>query len=130
MKLLDSWLESRKARVVVDGACSQELALTNQVYQGTVLAPPLWNTYFADARSVAVEDNFEDMFFADDFNLYKAFLASTANDLVTQSLDERQEALHVWGERNQVQFDAAKESKHILHKKHPQGEDFKILGVL
>ena len=31
---------------------------------------------------------------------------------------------------NQVRFDAAKESKHVLHRRKPQGESFKILGAL
>ena len=47
--------------------------LHNQVYQGTVWGPPLWNCYFADARHVAVKEGFSDIFFADDLNLYKAF---------------------------------------------------------
>ena len=50
LKLVASWLEGREAFVVVDGACSQSASLRNMVFQGTVWGPPLWNTYFGDAR--------------------------------------------------------------------------------
>jgi hypothetical protein len=41
-----------------------------------------------------------------------------------------QQELHTWGKANQVVFDPAKESLHILLKSEPGGEDFKILGVV
>ena len=34
-----------------------------------------------------------------------------------------------WGDANQVSFDAAKESKHILSTTDPEGSTFKLLGV-
>ena len=42
---------------------------------------------------------------------------------------ECQSALHAWGRANQVQFDASKESFHVLSRTDPEGEDFKMLGV-
>jgi len=118
------------ALVVVNGAYSKNLVLTNMVYQGTVLGPPLWNSYFADARLVAEAEGLDDTFFADDLNLFRAFPTSTANDLITNSLEEGQAAVHTWGVKNQVQFDAGKESFHILHRRRPKGESFKIMGIL
>ena len=44
-----SWLEPRSAHVVVDGVQSRQCMLSDSVYQGTVLGPPLWNTHFAGA---------------------------------------------------------------------------------
>ena len=100
------------------------------VYQGTVLGPPLWNCYFADARLVAEAEGFQDTFFADDLNLYKAFPSNTAGHAVYNALGQCQASLHTWGEKNQVLFDASKESKHILHRRRPEGDNFRILGVL
>ena len=130
LRLLNDWLSHRLATVVVDGAFSREMLLENMVYQGTVWGPPLWNTYFADARFVAEAEGFNDTFFADDLNLFRAFPSTASNRTVKEALEDCQTALHKWGERNQVAFDAGKESQHILHRRHPEGENFRILGVL
>ena len=116
--------------MVVDGAFSTEMMLTNMVYQGPVWGPPLWNSYFADARLEAEAEGFEDTFFADDLNLFRAFPSSTNNTTVKEVLRDCQTALHKWGEKNQVSFDASKECQHILHRRKPEGDNFKILGVL
>ncbi len=44
--LLVSWLDDRVSRVVVAGRSSPEEPLTDSVFQGTVLGPPLWNLFF------------------------------------------------------------------------------------
>ena len=41
LQVLDSWLETRTAQVVVEGVRSSEATLTNQVFQGTVWGPSL-----------------------------------------------------------------------------------------
>ena len=130
LRLVGSWLQYRRAAVVVDGKFSKEMILTNMVYQGTVWGPPLWNCYFGDSRLVAEEEGFHDTFFADDLNLYKVFPSQTGTEMVTEALDECQARLHTWGGMNQVVFDPAKESKHVLHRRKPKGESFCILGVL
>ena len=51
-KLLDvfmSWLRERTAEVVVNGCSSEQLSLKNMVFQGTVLGPMLWNSFYNDA---------------------------------------------------------------------------------
>ena len=40
-----------------------------------------------------------------------------------------QHELHCWGAANQVAFDAAKESRHILSVSDPMGDGFRLLGV-
>ena len=42
VKLFESWLEERRARVLVGGTQSNEIPLKNMVFQGTVLGPILW----------------------------------------------------------------------------------------
>jgi len=49
LAVLKSWLQERKASVVVGGAKSEEFSMSNMVYQGTVLGPPLWNVFFCEA---------------------------------------------------------------------------------
>ena len=45
---LKDFLSERIGYVCLDGVQSLPMQLANMVFQGTVLGPPLWNTYFAD----------------------------------------------------------------------------------
>ena len=55
LAFLRSWLADRVAVVVLSGAQSENASLQNMVFQGTVLGPPLWNTFFADVATVVQE---------------------------------------------------------------------------
>ena len=46
LNFLDSYLQPRRAKVVVEGISSQDFEIANTVFQGTVLGPPLWNIFF------------------------------------------------------------------------------------
>ena len=46
-----------------------------------------------------------------------------------RSLDNCQQELHKWGVANQVCFDAAKESQHVISISEPSGNNFRLLGV-
>ena len=48
LDFLNAYLEPRLGQVAVDGALSYVLDLTDTVFQGTVLGPTLWNTFFND----------------------------------------------------------------------------------
>ena len=50
--VIESWLRSRPAHVVVGGAQSVELSLFNMVFQGTVLGPSLWNSAYTRKSSM------------------------------------------------------------------------------
>jgi hypothetical protein len=45
-------------------------------------------------------------------------------------IDSCQGELYAWGRANQVAFDPAKESKHILSLTDPIGDNFRLLGVI
>ena len=130
IRLMVSWLKERVAQVVVEGAKSIEVALTNMVYQGTVWGPTLWNLFFEDARHAINEWLFEEAVYADDLNAFREFSHDTENSVVKSCLDSCQNELHKWGRANRVTFEAKKESKHVLSLREPEGEDFKILGVV
>ena len=51
-----------------------------------------------------------------------------ANELIRGDIDRCQSNLHLWGEANQMTFDPAKESKHIVSLTGPEGDNFKIIG--
>ena len=84
------------------------------VYQGTVLGPPLWNVFDEDAAIAIRVHGFCEIVFADDLNACKAFELTAANNEIVSDLTKWQHEVHTWGKANQVSFDVAKESMHIL----------------
>ena len=123
--LLSSWLRNRESAVVVSGVESSWKPILDQVFQGTVLGPPLWNLYFADFGRPLTDLDFEHTTFADDMNAWQSFdgLAILLN---------AQSKVHEYGNANQVQLDACKESFHYLHAQDGfsfSGDpSFRILG--
>ena len=130
VNVIAAWLEPRTARVCVDGVLSDPFVLEDMVFQGTVLGPPFWNVFYADARQSISNIGFEECVFADDLNCWKVFKDSSNNTDILQACHECQKSLHSWGAANQVIFESEKESTHILDKLRPHGDNFKILGVL
>ena len=129
VNVLSSWLRQRSSQVVVGGAYSQDMVLNNMVFQGTVNGPTLWNIYFEDARQAINEWLFNEVVFADDLNAFRVFPSTTNNASIDTAITNCQSELHKWGRANQVAFDAAKESRHILSLTEPAGDNFKLLGV-
>ena len=88
------------------------------MFQGTVLGPPLWNTFFADSNRPLTKKGFSATAFADDLNAWKAFrldrMSATRLDGPLSELLAAQAELHKWGASNQVLCDPVKESFHIL----------------
>ena len=78
VNVLASWLRDRKAKVIVGGKSSKMFELANMVFQGTVLGPPLRNTFYEDARQAVQDANFQAVVYADDLNAYRLFSCSTS----------------------------------------------------
>ena len=72
---------------------------------------------------------FQSTFFADDLSCYKVYDGTLQNEALTEELGDCQSTLHSWGEANQVVFDAAKETFHVLHRTDAWGDSFRALGV-
>jgi hypothetical protein len=129
LEVLKSWLRQRSAQVVVGGSQSDRFDMSNMVYQGTVLGPILWNVFYEDARKAIGERWFTEVVYADDLNAYREYSGTTENGSIMEVMGHCQEDLHSWGRANQVEFDPAKESMHILSASCPEGPSFKLLGV-
>lgn len=128
--VLASWLEDRKAQVVVEGQFSEDATLQDMVFQGTVLGPPLWNIFFHDASAPIQKEEFQEIVYADDLNAFREFDAAEENEVILDKCKQCQSSLHEWGSANAVTFDPGKESMHVLGRWDPSGDDFKILGIL
>ena len=70
---LDSYLQPRNAKVVIEGIESNAFSIANTVFQGTVLGPPLWNVFFSDVVQPASSLGGEPSLFADDLNVFQLF---------------------------------------------------------
>ena len=130
LQLLSSYLEARKAVVLVNGQTSEELELADMVFQGTVLGPTLWNMFFKDVTAAAESTGGTESKFADDLSVWKTFPATTPNSEVLADLRSCQEQVHRWGALNRVSFDRTKEELLVLHPLEGEGEDFRLLGPL
>ena len=73
LNFLDAYLSPREGRVVVQGSCSDPFEIANSVFQGTVLGPPLWNTFFSDVSAAARHTGGKEQMFADDLNVFREF---------------------------------------------------------
>ena len=115
--------------MVVDGARSSSYVLDNTVFQGTVLGPPLWNTFFSDVSGPASSFGCTESRFADDLSCFRRHAATVPNEAILFELRQCQAACHDWGRRNQVSFDSDKEEFAVLHKVANCGPDFRLLGT-
>ena len=129
LKVLKSWLEIRKSVVLVGGQASRERTLSNMVYQGTVWGPPLWNSFFEDARKAVASNEFSETAYADDLIAFRGFFEGVSHAILDAAMLSCQSDLRRWGEANQVTFDPAKESFHIISRHRPKGTNFVELGV-
>ena len=130
VRVLESWLRTRRAHVIVGGARGCELSLRDMVYQGTVWGPWLWNIFYEDARLAVHAALFREIIFADDLNAFRAFKLAMPNADVFEATAQCQKELHAWGRANQVAFDPMKESQHVVSHVHPASSNFKFLGIL
>lgn len=130
VEVMSSWLGQRSVQVVVGGATSQSIAMSDMVFQGTVWGPPMWNIFFEDARDSVNEHGFKETVFAGDLNTYTRVRNVVDEITCHEMLEDCQRSLHEWGDANGARFDASKESFHILSRTVPFGNLFKILGIL
>ena len=105
-------------------------ARDDQVYQGTVLGPVLWNTFFADVAGEASKDGGQEAMFADDLNVFKRYTLDTSNEDAILDMEITRTAVHKWGIRNRVTFAGIKEHIIVLHPSVGQGDVVKLLGCL
>ena len=47
LQFLNAYLEPRIGYVTIEGALSEAFAIADSVFEGTVLGPSLWNTFFS-----------------------------------------------------------------------------------
>ena len=130
LNFLDSYLQPRRAQVMVEGEASDEFEISNTVFQGTVLGPVLWNVFFADVSIPAQSTGGESYKFADDLSVFKSFDKTVENIEVLRQMHVCRHRVHAWGRRNRVAFDAGKEHLVIIHPLLGEGDDFKLLGCL
>ena len=99
VRFVASYLEPRVGKVVVEGQYSNALSMSNMVWQGSVLGPQLWNTFYADVASVSQERGATEIVFADDLNAFGGFPSDSDLPEVLEELKAYQAACHQWQAR-------------------------------
>ena len=130
LNFLSSYLAPRKGKVVVQGSASAEFTLEDTVFQGTVLGPPLWNSYFADVAAPASATGGKEAVFADDLNVFHEFPRHASSVDIMTELSDCRTRVHKWGGVNRVSFDETKEHLVVIHPSQSHGEAFKLLGLM
>ena len=130
VEFLHDYLAPRQAKVVVQGHESKSFVIDNELFQGTVLGPPLWNVYFDLVDAPIRRKLFNPAKFADDMTAYRNYEANTSNAVILAQLAGCQSEVHEWGASKRVTFDEDKEHFSILHRGDPCGETFRLLGTL
>ena len=128
VRFLRSYLAPRSGFVCVGGKSSTAIPLANQVFQGTVLGPPLWNVFFKDVISAIVAPA-SGKAFADDLNVFRKFDRRVEHERILSELHHCQARVHAWGQKHRVSFDPAKEAFVIMHPRSGWGDSFKMLGL-
>jgi hypothetical protein len=129
LNFLDAYLSPRQGQVVVEGEFSDLFEIIDSVFQGTVLGPSLWNTFFADVSGPASSTGGEEAAFADDLNVFQKFDRYEPTERITGKLEKCRDAVHKWGRVNRVTFDARKEHMVVIHPLYAEGDPFKLLGL-
>ena len=127
---LNSYLLPREGIVAVEGALSEAMLLCDMVFQGTVLGPALWNTFFSDVATEIPLGIQEVHLDADDLNGVCIRHVDHSEHMLMDELQDMQERAHAWGRKNRVSFDPGKENFVILHPLVHTGDTFKLLGAL
>ena len=130
LSLLRDFFAERQAVVLVNGKTSTPMSIMDQVFQGTVLGPPMWNLFFADSSLPVMQAGGSDAKFADDLTCYHVFTAEMSTEDILGRLQDCQALVHSWGVENMVAFDPSKEAFLIYHKSTPYGETTRLLGAL
>ena len=104
VNFLSSYLEPRIGKVTVEGALSSAFELADTVFQGTVLGPTLWNTFFGDIAGAIAHTGGEEAIFADDLTVHHYVSRETSCASLMHMLRASQQEAHSWGKRNRVLF--------------------------
>ena len=130
MNFLDAYLAPRKGKVVGQDSSSEEFLLEDTVIQGTVLGPPLWNSFFADVPDPASDAGGTGTIFANDLNTFHEFDRRTPlADIISEQSGCRRR-VRSRGVTNGVRLDPAKAHLLVIHPDESHGELFKILGLM
>ena len=110
---IDSFLNGRTQRVIVDGVQSQLAPVTSGVPQGSVLGPILFLTYINDMPECITS---QARLFADDTIVYRTI----EDNKDCETLQSDLQSLEAWEAKWGMCFNPSKcETIHITRKKHP-----------
>jgi hypothetical protein len=130
-RLMEDWLSHHECRIRVDGMQSEVHVITDQVFQGTVWGPTLWNLYIAYDEDPIRMHGWTPQLYADDLIATASFNHTESREAIAAAGRQVADEAHAWGRARRVKLDAGKESFHIVEGWGSGSEDtWKILGVI
>ena len=88
LRFLFSYLAPHAATVVVQGCESDTFKIEDEVFQGTVLGPPLWNICFREIDDTIERCLFRIAKFVVDLAAYRNHVSTTDNNQIFDDLKE------------------------------------------
>lgn len=108
--LIRSYLEHRKQIVDIEGICSDPIAVSCGVPQGSILGPFLFNLYINDITAIAPAIKF--VIYADDTSI---FLSAKETDQVIRHANEILVKLEKWTHENLLKINEQKTKAVLFH---------------
>jgi hypothetical protein len=127
IRVMTDWMSHRSVSVVVDGMHSEDHRITDQVFQGSVWGPTLWNLFIADVENPIRSHGWLPILYADDLTAVAAFKQSDSEDSIREAGRIVAEEAPCWGRARRVRFDPGKESLNFIAA--GSKDAFQLLGV-
>ena len=118
LKWVQSYLNSRKQRIKIDGHLSDAFQLPYGVPQGSVLGPLLFTLYTTPLSSVISKFNVTHHLYADDTQIYLELDSRNFDSSITE-LTNCLEAVQAWMGNNKLKLDLAHQrtDANCIHRK-------------
>jgi hypothetical protein len=121
---LESYLQSRKQRVIINGAFSDWAPVSSGVPQGSIIGPQLFLLYINDMPLVASHSTVA--LFADDSKCFKPITCITDCQHLQQDIDQ----LYNWSMKNLMSFNPSKcKALTITRSRSPVDFNYTMNGV-
>ena len=104
--------------------------ISNQVFQDTVLGPPLWHTFFSDISIPVSSTEGESSMFTDALSVFQKYDRHAKNSDCLNTMEKYRKKIHSWGTANRDIFVPVKEHTIIFHSVQGEGDPFKFLELL
>ena len=118
LKWFSSYIQNRQQKVKINRESSDELELPCGVPQGSVLGPLLFTLYVAPVANIAREHGIDNMFYADDSQLYFSFNHKEKTESHFSNFEQCLHKIKLWMQENFLKLNDDKTEFILLGSKY------------